>query len=944
MDRKPPPPPPRPSTNPKHDLRQAFLHVADSLYPHLKCIIHDMVKQSIHDVMTHQKQSNPLQTQQSKDGCSQLTACSGRRKQPKRAVNLPPPVSDFHQLPWETLGNDDNSSQTNNLKLPWEGTNDDDHGYDFNPFSDTPAWMANTPPSKRAKRSNCEEDLPLFSLDLDLDIDYSSDPSPTSVRPRRTTPTWVVASPKQADPLWTAHRDNRTLCLVIETELVVHIIEYNDKGQMYIIKQLTTLPHYQKQVSDCANTPFLDTKFKDKNVTVQFYPNNSDHANDFLFIVNQKPEGTNAELKEIVEAMDFSQVSDMLVNPSKSNLTSTDRNENCTNITFGYTSQKYVDNEQGLQIIDIANNTIQVFITNLFRCAAKVLTWESVPEQFRYRPANDRYYYLRRITNEKEGNEGEPPSIVHEALTMSTGLLKEHTDSHNPSPEHGNIANVMGISCYVAGQRYNVGFFNKHSVSCSIQRVNYFTRMCNEFETFYRNLPPCRLPIHIDENGRSGAGTLINDSLAKKIPYPSPGMESGMPQYFSLPCNVCPTGYHTLFLDSFIWLKCNMDLTFTDLAGMVSVCFEQQPNTALFLSMAVDCINPPPEGRKPMGDSVVSKVVRYVSSAMSNRKAHFDKYYKEVKKEPMGIYRYSARNNSKSRVVSNNEIYSIKSLRAATCLYVWQVYPVSPSRKQLPIVYDSIMKLFEVMKTPKTGGLALQHEMGLMSYLGLLPDWVRLFANVDGRLQNQLKSVFPSTASTTLNVWCSKNGQRSAVDSIARNLAYRNCGNHWSSAKVENFLCKFIRSRGRGDDSGYVDVHQHGEIAFEEQFVTVTRDGESKEMHYLSVATSGGHYQDDGMSRVCETGVLFDKWVFQGKIKSAAEVSWQLPKFKTTPKKLISRSALRLPTQGELMKLFKDGKLDVVLDGFASGRDRVQQSMHDPYMSWPQVVHRRTES
>ena len=88
-------------------------------------------------------------------------------------------------------------------------------------------------------------------------------------------------------------------------------------------------------------------------------------------------------------------------------------------------------------------------------------------------------------------------------------MLKEHKDNHNPPPESGNIANAMGISLYVNGQRYNVSFFNKRLATSFIERVQFFTTMCNTFEIFYRQLPPCQFPIVTQSHD---SGSLNKDS------------------------------------------------------------------------------------------------------------------------------------------------------------------------------------------------------------------------------------------------------------------------------------------------------------------------------------------------------------------------------------------------------------------------------------------------
>ena len=848
-------------------LKDTFQLATSALFPHFKNMVQTMVDNSIQEAINVWKNDSKHKSLD-EDGTAAVVGVLGsdddsfflsiadhdlspqptRRRQPRRRVNEESiPVEEVFTLPWE-----------NHVPVSTDTAS-----------APSPPWDV-PPPSKRRKNTS------------------------------DTRTSWTVAPPEQNHHFWSSQTGNNGLCLVIETDKIVHVVEYNEEGQVYIAKDLTTNVHYQKHVSDFARTSFLDTKFKGKAMTVWYYGKDQCHSNDFLFVVNQNLAGEkNAQLSELIEMMDFPRIKEMLQNPVAINSSSTNRNTNNSNLTFGFTSQNFVENDDGFQVPDINKGTEDDFIASLFESGASVLRWDCLPAQFQYSPSEKRRVFLQRISG----------GAMHDGITLSMGMLNEHKDTHNPPPtdDDGTTAHVIGISTYVGGSRVNVGLFNKRCINSTIHRLEYYTDMCNKLVNFYRSLPRCRLTVETQVQEKF----LCRDSMARILPYPS--ANTGLSQYFSIPCNVDPLSYHALFLDSFIWLKCKVDLSFPDMVGMVSCCFEQNPNTALFLSLAVAGVSsPPPPTTGYQSNYNKIPVIRFMMNSMKLQKEKYDALCKSLN-EPLGIYRYSARNNHHQgmnvKVPDVATIQAASSNRCAVCLYAWSAYPTAPSLHKLHVVYQSILRLFRATKLNGAGDLVIRHEMALMSYLGLLPAWVRTYSPVDGRLQNQLKELIPGKQ----ELW-STNRQRSTMDTIGRHMSIRKCGENWNCAKVENFLCKYIRSVGCKDKNSekggsWVDIHRRGQI--------VVKDRKDSPMTILS---------STGETVTCPKGVIFDKWVFNGLVKTAPQIAEDLPP--------TLQSNTKMPEASDVRRLVDNGGLDVLIHQFEMNSNSISALSHNPFAAW----------
>ena len=879
-----------------------FLRFAESIYPHFESMMKDILNHAVANESDDRKPA-AREDKTDEDDPEFLLPQSSVAS----AVSPSPPHRQRRRQPSRRVNNPKLDENTEVFTLPWN----DAPTIDLTDTTTSGAQRKNqfeSPVAKRQKRSSSpaleDDDFLLFHPLDPLEQAQPSGP-PTAPTQPSTGPSWSVAKPTRDDTLWFKHRFNNNLCLVIEATELTHVIEYNELGQLYVVDQLTNNTHYQKRVSDFHGTAFLPTRYRaTKNKPILFYPNDVHHCNEFVCVVNQSATHPCRELTDIIKAVDFSRIKKMLADPSPINGTATNRNENKTNITFGFTSQNYTVDDNGIPMPDLIKGTDDDYVKHLFQCGSTILDWPIISDDFRYCPEPDRDPFLSQIGD----------NVSHEGMTISTGLLREHEDTSNPSPEDGAIANVLGLSYYLNDVRYNIGWFNKKCICDAIRRADFFKTMCGKLVNFYNAIPACRRPIQAES-------PLIRDSYARILPYPLPG--TGMSQFFSLPCNVDPMGYYGLYLESFIYLKSEVNLTFIDTAGLVSMCYELSPNTALFLSMAVDSFESPPRTSQVNYNSV--PVIRFVMNEMKMHKEHYDNYCRQTD-VPMGVYRFSARNNHRQtnvKVPNAYSVYELAQFRALICLYTWKLYPDAPPGRKVHSVYSVIHKLFRASKLSGAGDLCIRHEMAMMSFLGLLPAWIRTFAPLDGRVLQQVKKIFPYPHTQNPSVIWHIHRQRSTLDTIGRNLSI-SIGSDFDCAKVENLLCKYTRSQGFEDGSpaymvsgSFVDVHRHGQLLVK-----------ARKEHIVVYNCPSEHTE-------CPDGVIFNHWVYGGRVLRPQQIAADLPD--TLPE----RAEVSMPELSEFKRMMKDGRTDAIVHQFERNRNDVNQALHDPFFGWSEFKSQR---
>ena len=86
----------------------------------------------------------------------------------------------------------------------------------------------------------------------------------------------------------------------------------------------------------------------------------------------------------------------------------------------------------------------------------------------------------------------------------------KHCDKGNSHPDTGAAANVIGLSTFISGNWYNVGWYTKNCIDKSVDQLKFLNKFCGLLRFFYRDLPECRHPISTPEQEAS----LHNDPVS----------------------------------------------------------------------------------------------------------------------------------------------------------------------------------------------------------------------------------------------------------------------------------------------------------------------------------------------------------------------------------------------------------------------------------------------
>jgi hypothetical protein len=112
-------------------------------------------------------------------------------------------------------------------------------------------------------------------------------------------------------------------------------------------------------------------------------------------------------------------------------------------------------------------------------------------------------------------------------------------------------------------------------------------------------------------------------------------------------------------------------------------------------------------------------------------------------------------------------------------MYIWARAPNLPNLASIVSVYESCSKLYQ--ETVKgMGPLSGKHQFAVLSYLGCLPDWIRDYAPIDGRVLEFFQDRYPQLK------W-SKEPGRLTMTTIQTYIHHR-IGEWWTSVQSFSFV------------------------------------------------------------------------------------------------------------------------------------------------------------
>jgi hypothetical protein len=313
--------------------------------------------------------------------------------------------------------------------------------------------------------------------------------------------------------IWSSSLCPKGLCLVIQTESEVHLVQDCLPGQVYVFRQLTSIVHQQQVQSQLAS--FLKEGFR-HDFPVLLYRNHRDHISPFCVILNN----TNST-SPILDLMEFKKMNRLLVEVDPNNGIGCLRQAERSSLSYGFASSRCMRRGvKGTAVPALLKDTSDPFIQKLFVTMSLIFGLEVLPFWAKYIPEVERLPFAKSIAKDNllEG------LTIH--LTNHDNLLQPHKDLHNPPySDKSKLSLVVGASQWVDGNRIGAtGYFRKSVTECMV-RYDTTAPLLEELTTVYSGLPPQRRHLspemfvvahndgcHIDKN------------------------------HFTVPCNIDPMG------------------------------------------------------------------------------------------------------------------------------------------------------------------------------------------------------------------------------------------------------------------------------------------------------------------------------------------------------------------------------------------------------------------
>jgi hypothetical protein len=323
--------------------------------------------------------------------------------------------------------------------------------------------------------------------------------------------------------IWSSSLCPKGICLIVQTESEVHVVQDCRPGQVYIFRQLTSIIHQQQVRFELAS--FLKNGFR-HDFPVLLYRNHRDHISSFCVILNDV-----TTISPIVDLIEFRRINRLLVEVDPQNGIGCLRQAERTSISYGFASSRCTRRDaNGTAVPSLLKDTSDPFIKDLFVSMSSTFGLELLPSWAQYIPEADCLPFAAFIA---EGNLLEGLTIH---LTNHENLLQPHKDQHNPpySP-NSQLSLVVGASRWVDGNRTGATAYFRKSVTESMVRSDTTTPLLEELSNVYSDLPPqhrhCN-PLMVEVAHKDGWHIDTN--------------------HFTAPCNIDPMG-KLFFSDHFWW-------------------------------------------------------------------------------------------------------------------------------------------------------------------------------------------------------------------------------------------------------------------------------------------------------------------------------------------------------------------------------------------------------
>ena len=276
------------------------------------------------------------------------------------------------------------------------------------------------------------------------------------------------------------------------------------------------------------------------------------------------------------------------------------------------------------------------------------------------------------------------------------------------------------------------------------------------------------------------------------------------PSYYIVDLIFAPRlGFHALFLHSTCRIVDKFRFTLPMIISSI-ICMDVVPNCAYFYDLAVDDLV---RGRIQFeGDPWL--IGRFIALNMLRLRNRFFARNTSPggKSKKIALYRYNCYKGfeTESDIPNESDWIDRTLKKLAVIMGIWILAPAKPNLASISGVYESCSKLYQDT-TYGLGHLQAKHQFAVLSYFGCLPDWIRDYAPISGRVLGFFQKRYPELK------W-SKEPGRCTMTTIQTFFEHR-IREWWTYSTLENVMCKVYRILSpNGSDSHFVDVHRVDEV------------------------------------------------------------------------------------------------------------------------------------
>ena len=576
----------------------------------------------------------------------------------------------------------------------------------------------------------------------------------------------------------------------------LHCVMQNtsDTGMYYLAKSAATC-HYQVHIRSLIKSLIA---YEGVPLEVFIYNPTKDYSNDFM-VVGNTVQATKTLNKKINWASMKSIISDQkdtgFALSSKSSSSSSTSSSSLSSVIprkrkrqspksfvdFGWTSstcQTRSGSQSGVALPRLKPGTDNLLVKKLFSGMSKtvkkiVAPWIDSPMESLFQDCDSSD---RQVNFQNPIVEGNIIEAIRVAKSTVDDLCAPHEDTQNSLKR--NMTCVLSISRIESHTRYVGVGFGRKSIDVAEDeaiRVDPFT---SAIVDFYQS-------TEIDQ--RSVTPNLLTGPESSPIPsFP----------VISNVCNLNPFSYQLTFVELVLRLVQKFDLNMIEIISVVT-CYEIFPNCLYYFGVAANIflqdleIDDTKKFRGTLFGYKLSEVIMHI--------------FHTTREVRCSNFRKSSTGTATKLPPSRFNCYtSLEKITTLQSFDLWEErcnhkfhhlimfndkYWKTKNQPSMKLAYGKLLNQLKPY-APNCGTLTLQHEVAILSSLGLLPLWVFSFASVnyEGKSMKYFQETFPCIAETDEKKRISTIiTLTSALNEIfATTLTVRD---------TENIICKAYRSK-----------------------------------------------------------------------------------------------------------------------------------------------------